>query len=480
MQAERIPLDRIFQQRVTAEWQRDEYRSINTKLSSFNDSLLNMRLQATYTAKTASSSDESVLIARAIGSAQIGSYNIVVEKLAQSATLISGKAEGASQGIAERFDGFLVDRDSATIKIASELVDGEPNYIEIELSGSDTIDNFVSKINNNKDLGVNAYYDQHQDALVLTSTATGENAEIRFSTEDTTTQEFLNQVIGTEETWVLDNTPGSNALISINGLSTERESNTFDLAGVEVTLNSTAPGQIVRIDVGQDIDSVFNNIKGMVDQYNELIDEINGKLVEPSYRDYPPLTEAQKNDMSEREIELWEEKARSGLLRSDRQLSNLVTNMRRALTDAVAGLEGFNSLHDIGISTGSWYENGKLHINETKLKSAIEDNPDQVMNLFTHNPSDGQGSMGIARRLETVLESGMDQLSRTAGKSTTLYDTSTLSEKIRRYDDQIATMEDRLLRVENRYWDQFTAMERALAQMNAQADWLYQQLAVME
>lgn len=459
MQAERMPLDRIFQQRVTTEWQRDEYRSINTKLDSFNSFLFNMRLPVTYSTKLAVSSNESVLTAQASGSAQLGSYNIKVDALAQSATLISG------DGVATAAAGF-----SGTIQIASNSLNEEPAYVEIELSEGDTISDLVRKINQNKDLGINAYYDQPKDKLVLTTRATGENAEIRFNFGDDNTFDGI-----------IPNDPvkGSNAEININGLDTKRETNVFDLAGVEVKLNSTSLGQSVKIDVTQDTDSIFNNIKSMVDQYNGLIEEINGKLVEPKFRDFPPLTESQKNEMSEREIELWEEKARSGLLRSDRQLSNLVMNMRRALTSPVAGLDGFNSLHDIGISTGAWYENGKLHINESKLRSAIEENPDQVRNLFTHK-SDDQESVGIVGRLESVLDSGMDQLSRTAGKSTNLYDRSTLSEKIRRYDDQISAMEDRLIRIENRYWAQFTAMERAMSQMNAQADWLYQQLSVME
>ena len=73
----------------------------------------------------------------------------------------------------------------------------------------------------------------------------------------------------------------------------------------------------------------------------------------------------------------------------------------------------------------------------------------------------------------------MNRLSETAGKTTSLYDTSTLSEKIRRYEDQMAAMEERLIRIENRYWAQFTAMERALSEMYAQSDWLYQQMMMM-
>jgi len=77
------------------------------------------------------------------------------------------------------------------------------------------------------------------------------------------------------------------------------------------------------------------------------------------------------------------------------------------------------------------------------------------------------------------MTTGLDRLDKTAGKSTTLYDKSKLSEKIRSYERQIEAMEERLTQLENRYWMQFVAMERALQQMYAQSDWLHQQLAAM-
>jgi flagellar hook-associated protein 2 len=395
-----------------------------------------------------------------------------VSKLAAAASKVS------QAGAGKRFTSYLeILKEPTTILMCSSLMCSSTTgeYTAIEIKPNETMDSFIGKINQNKELGITAIYDEQTGAVAFQTRNTGESADIAFE-KDADTAAFVKEVFTGPDGWekVIQ---GQNAEFSINGLSTRRENNSFTIAGLAIDLKAVTSGP-VQLEVAQDTDAIFNSIKGMVDKYNELIDEIQSKINEPFYRDYPPLTEAQKKDMDEKEVELWEEKAKSGLLRSDRILTDLAYNMRRALGSIVGDLEGINSLHQIGISTGSWFENGKLHINESKLRDAIENKPDEVLALFTQNSED-DSKLGIARKLNKALEAGLDRLAKTAGKTTTLYDTSTLSEKIRRYEDQISAMEERLIRIENRYWAQFTAMERALSEMYAQSDWLYQQMMMM-
>jgi len=461
MEVERIPLDRIYQQKVRTEWQRDEYRAFNTKIARFQELVFNMQLQSTYLARRVTSSDDSVVSARISGDAQYGVYEIEVTKLATAASKVSRAGAGKA------FNDYFAEN-SGTIQIWSNA---DNEYIDIEIKQGDTIDTFITAINQNKDLGITAFYDEATDSFVLQTKNTGKNAviDIKF-----TAVKLADLLFADPDP---ERVTGENAVFKINGLETNRESNSFTIAGLAVDLKA-AGGAKVKLEVAQDTDAIFDSIKNLVDKYNELINEIHSKINEPFHRDFPPLTEAQKKEMSDKEIELWEEKAKSGLLRSDRILTDIVYNMRRALGSVVGDLDGLNSLHQIGISTGSWFENGKLHINETKLRDAIANKPEEVMALFT-NRSETEESLGIARRLYQVLDAGLDRLAETAGKTTSLYDTSTLSEKIRRYEDQMAAMEERLIRIENRYWAQFTAMERALSEMYAQSDWLYQQMMMM-
>ena len=464
MEVERLPLDRIYQQKVQTEWQRDQYRALMTKITSFRDLVFNMQLQSTYLVRQVSSSDESAVKAQVVGNAPYGSYEIKVSKLATAATKIS------AGGVSER----LADFSGGTVYLRAHAEAEE--YVAVDIEPGEDIDSIVQKINQNKELGITVFYDEATDSLAFRSNATGANARVDFRADDPETQSFVNDVLLGGGTWVED-VMGGNAEFEINGLATYRESNSFTFSGLAISLQSESD-KTVRLEVVQDTDQIVDSIKTMVEKYNELIAEIQGKLTEPYYRDYPPLTEAQKKDMDEQEIELWEEKAKSGLLRSDRMLTNLVSDLRQAMGSVVNGVDGMNSLRKIGITTGAWFEYGKLHLDETKLRNAVESNPDQVMALFTNN-GDTEQTRGIARRLDSIMTTGLDRLDKTAGKSTTLYDKSKLSEKIRSYERQIEAMEERLTQLENRYWMQFVAMERALQQMYAQSDWLHQQLAAM-
>ncbi len=483
MRAERLPLNRMFQQKVRAEWKRDEYRSINTKMLRLRNSAFDLQLQSSYIGRKANSSNENSLTAVATGSSQPGRYQIEVTSLATPATLISAKQDG--KGAGERFDNWLTglsleEGETVGIQLRSQVPEtGADEWVSVEVKAGDTIESFAKQINSNESLGINAYYDSHEDRVVFTTRNTGVSAQIEFDTSEaegggiSDTTQFLNSVLYSESGDWFKNEQSTNAQLSINGLDTERESNNFELNGTRVQMK--APGSVV-LDIVRDVDQAFDNIMAFVELYNETIEGINGKLREPFNRDFPPLTDEEKQGMSEREIELWEEKSKSGVLRGDQMLTSMLTDMRTSLTSNVDGLSGLSSLVQIGIKTGAWHENGKLHVDESKLRSALENNTEEVMALFTNNPERDGGQPGIARRLHTTVNSAIARLADTAGRESSLYDQSALGRQIRGFEERMGGIEERLQRVEDRYWSQFTAMERALGSMHSQSDWLYQQL----
>jgi flagellar hook-associated protein 2 len=221
-----------------------------------------------------------------------------------------------------------------------------------------------------------------------------------------------------------------------------------------------------------------------LDKYNEVIAKLNTETKEAKYRDYTPLLDEQKEAMSDKQIELWEEKAKSGLLRSDSILTSALTEMRRSLSSPVTGVTDtkFDTLSEIGITTGSYLEDGKLYINETKLKEAITQNGSKVMELFTKS-SDSTVSTtkfnesGLGQRLYDQIVSSMGKITDKAGSVASLTDNSILGKSIDRMDDEIDRWQDRLSQIEDRYWRQFTAMEQAMNKANSQSSWLAQQFS---
>jgi len=448
MTAQRIPVDRVFQKKVQTEWKRDAYRDVNVKLSRFETFLFDLKLKATFDKNVATSSRTDVLTVNATGNAHAGTYDLEVKKLATSAQFVSTEVN------------LPTAEDDHYFHIMGERID---------ISEGDTLSDIAKKINDNKELGISAY--AHDGKISFTTKATGSEAEI-------TVGENFVAIFGDP-----GEVTGQDAIVTINGLETTQSNNTFDLNGVTVNLLSAPeegqPAFKVRVEVRQDVDAVVDKIKEFVNIYNELVDELNVATREKVYRDFPPLTDAQRAELSDKEIELWEEKAKSGLLRSDSIITGILSEMRMALSAAVKDGEGSMTLADIGITTGSWYEYGRLNINESKLRAAVESDPEGVSNLFRSDGTENS-EMGIARRLEKALDNGMKRIDQMAGKAESSYDRSFLSERIRDYESRLSVMEERLLRYEEMQWRKFTAMEKVLGQLYSQSDWLTQQLFSMQ
>jgi flagellar hook-associated protein 2 len=343
---------------------------------------------------------------------------------------------------------------------------------------SDSINYILATISSDSTIKVSAYYDSLTDRVIFKSKETGTNVNIKI--ENTQGNLFgpsgaFNIVSGASAT-------GTNSSMVINGVTVENQSNNFTINGIQFNLRQAMTGtDTATLKVESDIDSVVANIKGFIEKYNETIDAINAKLSEERYRDYLPLTDEQKKDMKDTDIKLWEEKAKSGLLRSDPLLSGIVNKMRQALYTPVSGLRSdMDSLSEIGITTGGYWEKGKLHLDESKLRDALAKDPNAVAKLFTVFSDDkNTDNDGIAVRLYNVIKSGMDSITDKAGGGDyQLYDNSLLGKQVRDINDRISIMEDQLKSIEDRYYRQFTQMEQAIAAMNQQSMWLSQQLGM--
>ncbi|MEE6134123.1 flagellar filament capping protein FliD [Priestia sp. GS2] len=356
--------------------------------------------------------------------------------------------------------------------IEDDQKNGKMNF---EFDGTKSLNDVISTINNSK-VGISAFYDSGTDKIMFTRKDTG---KLTSSTDAAGPQmklegDFLTQTLKLDQT---NEQSGTDATFEINGLQTTRKSNTFTISGVSFTLqdNFTAP---VRVNVSNNTDKAVESIKNFVTKYNELIATLNGKITEERYRDYGPLTDAQREGLTDKQAEQWEEKAKSGLLKNDSILSSGLNQMRSNWYSAVSGLTGeFKQLTDIGITTSTNYmDRGKLVINETKLKEALEKDPQSVMDLFSKN-GETTSEKGIVRRLRESVTDTVSKIEQRAGRSTWTNTQFVLGRNLRDMDDQISRFESRLVQVEDRYWRQFTAMEKAIQNSNAQSMQLSQYFA---
>lgn len=336
------------------------------------------------------------------------------------------------------------------------------------VQGNESLNTVINRVNSSN-AGVTMFYDSFSDKVTLTRKETGDFN--KSGDEIITSGGFLNNVLGFGSAVEKG---GQNAKFTINGLSTERTSNTFEMSGVTFTLKNTflATDPSVSITIKNDVESVFQNIKNFIDKYNETIDKIQKKISEERYRDYLPLTDEQKQAMSEKQIELWEEKAKSGLLRRDSILSSGLSQMRLNFYDPVATIDTkYKQLASIGITTSNYLDGGKLIIDEAKLKAAIQDDPESVEKLFTSSGTT-DGEKGIAVRLYDTLKGIIDKITQKAGSTASINTQFTIGKDLIDIDQRINAFNDRLKQVEDRYYRQFTAMEKAIQRANEQSMYL--------
>lgn len=574
MKAQRAPLNKLLQKKQVLEWQRDDYRSMNTLLLNFRtNELTNMRLTTTYRTKSVSSSDESKVSATATSNTNVASYNISsVTKLAESEGLISGsvmnKLTDVNSSLSTKNDGsfqwkpgavstattiatkaagpftlseiinikedeqtswsvkvngvkyevvtdsglkksdenqVLVDKDGKLTfnkeiavgsKITVDYIQDEPNkkYADFSLttytstgkrnekfliSETDSLNTVISKVNNSK-VGISMLYDSYTGKISLSRTETGKFNIKQENDSDTienktkvkgpdieVSGEFITKFLEFDKPKAVKN-EGVNAEFTINGLKTERNSNTFTIDGVTFTLKQIfeATNKPVTIGVSNDNTKVYDNIKGFIDKYNELIETIQKKTNETRNKDYQPLTDDEREGLSDKQQEKWEEIAKSGLLRRDTILTGVLSQMRTGFYSTVNNSEissTYNQLAKIGISTSSNYlDGGKLVIDEAKLKAAIEADPNSIEQLF-------RGENGIVQNLTETVNSTMDKLKAKAGNSFSTNDNFTIGKELSTIAKRQESFENRLEQLEKRYWAQFTAMEQAIQRANSQS-----------
>ena len=488
MTAERAPLDKLVQQKQKYEWQRDSYRDVNKQLKAFDDFLFpGMTLQKDFYNKSVVSSNTAISATPTTAeSGQSLSIEKVIE-IAKSGNVVGKVSAGTSGsteiGSALGSTAFVDGKAEISMDVLQE--DGSMKAVNVTINATDTIDQVVSKLKSGT--GLNAFYDKASGQLAISTKATGAGELINPTDPSSTAKasvvvksgnSFFTALGISDSQALIKN--GKDAEIVVNGATINRNSNTFEVDGFKVTLNDTYSGaQPISLTTKVDADNMVDKIKKFVDTYNGLVDSLTALTKEPKYRDFPPLTEEQKKEMDEKEIEAWEKKAKSGTLRGDQLISSVLSSMRTTMYSSgggkqdnrAAGENFINSLYEMGITTSDKVsDNGKLKIDEEKLRAAIEKDPDQVFKTFSDTTA---GNEGIVQKLRKNIDSTVKNIEKKAGKS----DSTNLSFNIGRsldgIEDRIDAWKTKLANIEQRYWKQFSAMEQAISKANTQSSNLF-------
>lgn len=280
---------------------------------------------------------------------------------------------------------------------------------------------------------------------------------------------------GTKET-TTNATAGNDLKITINGTPTSRSSNTFTVDGLTVTATKVDTGDdaATTVSTTRDTDSVVTTIKDFVNDYNSLVSDLYGKITEDyTYKDYKPLTDEQKEEMSDSAITAWEKKAQTGLLRNDSTISAFLQSMRDAFYTKVEGA-GI-AAYSIGIETTQNERSGKLTLDESALRNAIAVDPDAVTKLFT-DPTSGLSTMLAkamdgAAKLSAASAGSLVQLAGADGWTTNAKNNDIYIE-LQSINDKLSDLREKYDSEKERYWNKFNSMETIIAQYQSQSSML--------
>ncbi len=465
------------------EWAQEKWKDLNTKIYSlYTGSISKMKLQGSYGTKKVVSSNEAKATVTASSSAVNGSHQVQINQLASAQYITGNRITTLDEG---KIDGktLLSDIDDSLV---GESVTFSTTDVQIELaiSSDTTVEDFVNAA---KEAGITASFDTAQQRFFLSSSASGvKNAFSITTASDLTVTAGENKLSGlglSEIVATMDENEenvsytmadssvslkqASNSQITYNGAIITGSSNEIEVNGLTVhAYGVTAQGETITLSVEQDTQAVYDSIKQFIKDYNEVLKEMNKLYNADSSRGYDPLTSEQKDEMTEDEIEKWETKIKDSLLRRDNTLGSLISTMKNTLMSSVE-YNGINyALSTFGINTSDYTEKGLLHIDGDKDDSVSSGKDDKLMKALQENPDAVMTTLStLVSNLYTELTDKMKAT--TLSSALTFYNDKEMKTVLSGYKSDLSDMEDRLNTLENRYYDQFTAMETALSKTNS-------------
>lgn len=556
--------DKMYQTQLKQTWVKEAYNTVYTDVKAFKESMSTFKMQSNMSAMQATSSNNDVVSVTANGAAAAMNHKITVEQVASNAYLMTANGQkidrantsaansaylkdvlfsgDATKTTVDGQNSYLVKKDNtgrtdtfkgSDVAISIEVQDGnevdsdgKPVTHKVEFTydqifGDNKTLNDLATAFSNSGANVQGGYDTVNDSFSLYNKTSGSANKIGLKANNEASAELLNKLhlasydsqnntLGTEATF--DNgtmnvaAVGTNAKATIDGKTYESDTNKLNVANVIYNFNGVsaknADGtyQASTISVSQDTDKIVDNVKKFVETYNTLIDSLNTKYREEKNTDYKPLTKKQESEMTESQINKWNEKAKSGLLYHDNNIYSIISDMREALytkvdavdtvlTDAKGNKYSYNSMSSIGITSST--NQGHITLDEEKLKKALTEDPDCVYQLFASdqdstyisgstnkNQSDTYTSKsdylntGIANRLYNSMTTNIRNLESYAGTSKETDDESYLGKLITNMNTKMTSFQTLMKSYESKLYKKYDAMEVALSKLGTQLSYI--------
>ena len=475
---EQSKIDKVFQNQQMVKWQQETYRDITKNVKGFYDKYFSVTSKdyilgsKSFNTITVNSSNNSVITATGSSSASNINYKFDVKQLATSKTM---SASSASNGVTIKKDstleelGLLVD--GATFKISTG--EGKESKV-ITINKDDKVSDLINKINESFPGEVKASFSDMTGNLTISSNTTGDNSTLKIV--DVAKDADGNYVDkGTESSLSFLNmttTKGENSQITVmdsngNPIKELNESkNTFNIDGITYNLNGVGQASLTST---QDVTPVVEKLESFINDYNKIMDNIYDLVTQKKSNGYPPLTEAQKKEMTEEEIKNWDKKSKEGMLRNDSELRAFMDDMKSAMLGPFESLG--KSLSDIGItSVDNYNKQGQIKLDVDKFTKVLQENGDLAEKITT----------GVFDKVKTnmykYVGSSTSIFAKKAGIEKTSTDLNNLySEQIRKQEEQIKKLTSKMKTKEQQLYSKFARLEATMSKLNSQMNYFVNQ-----
>lgn len=456
----RIKTQKYEKAKTKVEWKQEAWQDLNTKIYNFySKTLSQFRLPGTYDKKKTTVSDPSKATVIASSNAVIGTQSLKVEKLASSGYL-TGEKLNATNKITK--DSKLSEL-GITVNSSITLTKGGEST-DIALTADMTVNQLVSKL---KETGVNVNFDEGNQRFFISSKQSGSEEDFQL----TATGDGLDALdkLGLKNGKKID---GEDAVIELNQAKFTSSTNNFSVNGLNISVSATTDGtQPLTLTTDTDVDTIYNSIKDCLKEYNSLIKEMDTLYNAAPAKGYEPLTSEEKEAMSDEEVEKWEKKIKDSILRRDGNLSDVISGLKTSMQSSVE-IDGKKyTLATFGIKTSAYFssgdnEKGMYHIDNDQDDSVSSQNNDKLKSMIASDPQT------VATFFSGLFTNVYDDLHKKMGTTSLssvfkVYNDKQLQEEKNDYDKKIDKWETYVSQQEEYWYSKFTAMEKALSQLQS-------------
>ena len=477
--ARRTKVDTAVKARTKQEWKQDVWKGLNTKLKNLQSKYVNnMRFVSSYSKKTTKVSNSSAVNVITGEDAMNGVQELEVKQLAKTSYMTGGKIEYSGS---DKLTALTKLSNLAVAAGGKINITAGSNAVELEISAETTISDVLNKL---KEAGLNANFDATQQRFYISSKESGAANDFQITGDDAAlTALGLKSV--TKEQWdaMTDEEKaqnqnlgikieGQDAIVELNGATYNNTTNVFDINGLTITALAQTNGEKVTVTTQDDVDGIYDMVKNFLKEYNAIINEMDKLYNADSAKGYEPLTDEEKEALSETEIEKYETKIKDALLRNDSNLSSISSALKSVMSSGVEVNGKKMFLSDFGIETLGYFEAPDNEKNAYHIAGDPDDadsasDPDVLKSMIS---TDSDTVISFFSQLSKNLYDKMNSLSssvegyRSFGS---FYDDKKMKEDYTDYTTKIADLEEKLADYEDKWYEKFAAMETTLAKMQS-------------